>query len=82
MKDDPVWDMEGGLENMGPTFVPHVVQVYPSRVGTGVNYTVQFTQLYGPTLTAFELTKALTNAVWEKAEKENEKAHKEQKGGK
>lgn len=77
MKDDPVWDMEGGIENMGPTFVPHVVRVYPSRVNTGANYTAQLTQLYGPTLTAFELTKALTNAVWEKAKIENDRARKE-----
>lgn len=79
MKDDPVWDMEGGMENKGPTFIPHVVQVRPSYVNTGVNYTAQLTQLYGPTLTAFELTKALTNAVWEKAKKENDAARK-QKG--
>lgn len=79
MKDDPVWDMEGGVANMGPTFVPHVVQVYPSPVNTGVNYTAQFTQMYGPTLTAFELAKALANAVREKAEKENAAARK-QKG--
>lgn len=76
MKDDPIYDMEGEMENMGPTFVPHVVQVYPSRINTGVNYTVQFTQMYGPTLTAFELTKALTNAVWEKAKIENDRARK------
>lgn len=80
MKDDPIWDMEDGMENMGPTFVPHVVQVYPSRVNTGFNYTAQFTQLYGPTLTAFELTKALTNAVWEKAKKENDAARKQKDG--
>lgn len=79
MKDDPVWDMEGGMKNKGPTFVPRVVRVYPSRVNTGVNYTAQFTQLYGPTLTAFELTKVLTAAVWEKAKKENDAARK-QKG--
>ena len=79
MKDDPVWDMEGGMERMGPTFVPHVVQVRPSCVNTGVNYSAQFTQMYGPTLTAFELAKVLTNAVWEKAKKENDAA-REQKG--
>ena len=79
MKDDPVWDMEGGMENLGPTFVPHVVQVRPSCVNMGVNYTAQFTQMYGPTLTAFELTKVLTDAVWEKAKKENDAARK-QKG--
>lgn len=76
MKDVPIYDMEGGMENMGPTFVPHAVQVYPSRINTGVNYTAQFTQMYGPTLTAFELTRALTNAVWEKAKIENERARK------
>ena len=80
MKDDPVWDMAGGMENLGPTFVPHVAQAYPSCINTGVNYTAQLTQLYGPTLTAFELAKALTNAVWEKAKKENDAARK-QKGG-
>lgn len=79
MKDDPVWDMDGGMENLGPTFVPHVVQVRPSHITTGFNYTAQFTQMYGPTLTAFELTKALTDAVWEKAKKENDAARK-QKG--
>ena len=76
MKNDPIYDMEGGMENMGPTFVPHEIQVYPSRINTGVNYTAQFTQMYGPTLTAFELTRALTNAVWEKAKIENERARK------
>lgn len=80
MKDDPVWDKEGGIASMGPTFVPHVVQVYPSRVNTGFNYTAQFTQMYGPTLTAFELTEALTDAVWEKAEKENDAARKQEDG--
>ena len=79
MKDDPVWDMESGLENRGPTFVPHVVRVYPSSVNTRVNHTAKFTQLYGPTLTAFELTKALTDAAWEKAKKENDAARR-QKG--
>lgn len=80
MKDDPVWDVEGGMENLGPTFAPHVVQVYPSPVNTGVNYTAQFTQLYGPTLTTFELTKVLTDAVWEKAKKENDAARKQKDG--
>lgn len=79
MKDDPVWDMEGGMKNLGPAFVPNVIQVYPSCINTRVNYTAQFTQMYGPTLTALELTKALTDAVWEKAEKENDAARK-QKG--
>lgn len=78
MKDDPIWDMEGGMGNMGPTFVPHVVQVYPSCVNAGINYTAQLSQMYGPTLTAFELTKALTDAVWEKAKKENDAARKQE----
>lgn len=78
MKDDPIYDMEGGMEHMGPTIVPQVFQSAPSR-NVGVNYRAQFTQMYGPTLTSFEFTRAIVNAVWEKAGKENKEARKRKK---
>lgn len=76
MKDDPIYDMEGGMKHMGPPLQVHTFRSYPST-SVAVNYTAQFVQLYGPSLTAFEFTRAINNAVWEKAEKENEEARKQ-----
>lgn len=78
MKDEPVYDMEGGLQHMGPPLQVHTFRSYPST-RMAVNYTAQFGQLFGPSLTAFEFTRAINNAVWEKAEKENEAARKRKK---
>lgn len=75
MKDEPVYDMEGGMQHMGPPLQVHTFRAYPST-SVAVNYTARFVQLYGPSLTAFEFTRAINNAVWEKAEKENEAARK------
>lgn len=77
MKDDPVWDMEGGMEHMGPPVRVQNHQTNPSIGGVGVGYTVQYVQMYGPPLTAFAVTQALNNAVWEKAKNENGRAWKE-----
>lgn len=75
MKDDPIYDMKSGMKHMGPPLQVHMFRSYPST-SVAVNYTAQFVQLYGPSLTAFEFTRAINNAVWEKAEKENEEARK------
>lgn len=77
MKDDPVWDMEGKMEHMGPPVRVQNHQTNPSIRGVGVEYTVQYVQMYGPPLTAFAVTQALNNAVWEKARIENDRARKE-----
>lgn len=77
MKDDPVWDMEGGMERMGPPIRVQNHQTNPSIGGVGVGYTVQYVQMYGPPLTAFAVTQALNNAVWERAKIENDRARKE-----
>ena len=77
MKGDPVWDMEGGMEHMGPPVRVQNHQTNPSIGGVGVGYTVQYVQMYGPPLTAFAVTQALNNAVWERAEIENNWARKE-----
>lgn len=77
MKDDPVWDMEGGMERMGSPVRVQNHQTNPPIGGVGVGYTVQYVQMYGPPLTAFAVTRALNNAVWEKAKIENDRARKE-----
>lgn len=76
MKDDR-WGMEGGMEHMGPPIVVQRFQTRPDGGGVGVGYTIQYAQLYGPTLSAFAATKALNNAVWEKARLENEAERKQ-----
>ena len=77
MKDDPLYDMEGGMEHMGP---PVRVQSHQTNLpigGVGDGYTVQYIQMYGPRLSAFAVTQALNNAVWEKAKIENDRARKQ-----
>lgn len=75
MKDDH-WDMEGGMEHMGPPVQVRNHQTTATSGGVGVGFTIRYVQEYGPCLTTFEVTQALNNAVWEKAEKENEAARK------
>lgn len=75
MKDDR-WDMEGGLERMGPPVQVRNHQTNATLGGVGVGFTVWYVQEYGPRLTAFEVTRALNNAVWEKAKNESDKARK------
>ena len=77
MKDDPVWDMEGEMEHTGPPVRVQNHQMNSSFGGVGVGYTIQYVQMYGPPLTAFAVTRALNNAVWEKAKIENDRARKE-----
>ena len=76
MKDDH-WDTEGGMEHMGPPVQVRSHQTNSTIGGIGVGFTVQYVQEYGPRLTAFEVTRALNNAVWEKARIENDRARKE-----
>lgn len=76
MEDDR-WDMEGGMENMGPPIRVLSFQPQPAVGGAGVGYYILYTQMYGPTLSAFAATQALNNAVWERAEIENDKTRKE-----
>ena len=77
MKDDPVYDMEGGMEHMGPPVRVQNLRMNPSIGGVGVGYTVWYIQMYGPPLTAFAVTQALNNAVWERVKIENDWARKE-----
>lgn len=77
MKDDPAYDMEGGREHTGPPILVQNHQTNATLGGVGVGFTVRYVQEYGPRLTAFEVTKALNNAVWEKAKIENDRARKE-----
>lgn len=77
MKDDPLYDMEGGMEHMGPPVRVQNLQMNPAIGSVGVGYTAQYVQMYGPPLTAFAATQALNNAVWEKAKIENDRARKE-----
>ena len=76
MKDDR-WDMEGGMEHMGPPVQVRSHQTNSTIGGVGVGFTVRYVQEYGPRLTAFEVTRALNNAVWEKARTENDRGRKE-----
>lgn len=73
MKDDR-WDMEGGTDRMGPPIQVRNHQTNATLGGVGVGFTVRYVQEYGPRLSAFEVTQALNNAVWEKAKIENDKA--------
>lgn len=76
MKGDR-WDMENGMEHMDPPVQVRSHQTNSTIGGVGVGFTVRYVQEYGPRLTAFEVTRALNNAVWEKAKIENDKARKE-----
>ena len=76
MKGDR-WDMEGGMEHMGPPIRVLSFQPQPAVGGVGVGYNILYAQMYGPTLSAFAATQALNNAVWERAEIENNRARKE-----
>lgn len=76
MKDDPLYDMGGGMEHMGPPVQVRSHQTNSSIGGVGVGFTVRYVQEYGPRLTAFEVTRALNNAVWEKAKIENDGGRK------
>ena len=79
MKGDR-WDMGGGKERMDPPIQVRNHQTNATLGGVGVGFTIRYVQEYGPRLTAFEVTKALNNAVWEKAEMENEEARKRKAG--
>lgn len=76
MKDDPLYDMEGGMEHMAPPVLVRSHQTNSSIGGVGVGFTVRYVQEYGPRLTAFDVTRALNNAVWEKAKIENDGGRK------
>ena len=76
MKDGR-WDMEGGMEHTGPPIQVRSHQTNSTIGGVGVGFTIRYVQEYGPRLTAFDVTKALNNAVWEKAKVENDRARKE-----
>ena len=76
MKDER-WDMDGGMEHMGPPVQVRSHQTNSTLGGVGVGFTVRYVQEYGPRLTAFEVTRALNNAVWEKAKIENDRGRKE-----
>ena len=76
MKGDR-WDMEDGMEHMGPPVQVRSHQTNSTIRGVGVGFTIRYVQEYGPRLTAFEVTKALNNAVWEKAKIDNDRVRKE-----
>lgn len=67
------WD----VEHMGPPVQVRSHQTNSTIGGVGVGFTVRYVQEYGPRLTAFEVVRALNNAVWEKAKIENGRAPKE-----
>lgn len=76
MKGDH-WDMEGGMEHEGPPVQVRSHQTNSTIGGVGVGFTIRYVQEYGPRLTAFEVTKALNNAVWEKVKTENDRGRKD-----
>ena len=76
MKGDR-WDMEGGMDHTGPPVQVRNHQTNATLGGVGVGFTIRYVQEYGPRLTAFEVTQALNNAVWEKAKIENDRSRKE-----
>ena len=76
MKDN-LWDMEDGTGHIGPPIQVRSHQANSTIGGVGVGFTVRYVQEYGPRLTAFEVTKALNNAVWEKAKIENDRERKQ-----
>lgn len=69
MRDDH-WGVEGEMEHEGSPIQVRNHQTNSTIGGVGVGFTVRYVQEYGPRLTAFEVTRALNNAVWEKARKE------------
>lgn len=69
--------MDSGMEHTGPPVQVRNHQTNSTVGGVGVGFTVRYVQEYGPRLTAFEVTRALNNAVWEKAKIENARARKE-----
>lgn len=75
MKNDQ-WVMDGGMEHAGPPIQVRNHQTNSTIGGVGVGFTIRYVQEYGPRLTAFEVTKALNNAVWEKAKIENDRSQK------
>ena len=70
-------DMESGMEHKGPPILVQNHQTNATLGGVGVGFTVRYVQEYGPRLSAFEVTQALNNAVWEKAKIENDRTRKE-----
>lgn len=74
--EDNRWDMESGKEHTGPPIQVRSHQTNSTLGGVGVGFTVRYVQEYGPRLTAFAVTQALNNAVWEKAKIENDKGRK------
>lgn len=72
MKDDPLYDMEGGMEHTGPPIQVRNHQTTATLGGVGIGFTIRYVQEYGPRLTAFEVTRALNNAVWEKTQGETD----------
>nr|DAV64948.1 MAG TPA: hypothetical protein [Caudoviricetes sp.] len=77
MKDDPLYDRGDGTERLGPPVQVRNHRMESSIGGVGVGFTIRYVQEYGPRLTAFEVTQALNNAVWEKTRIENDRARKE-----
>lgn len=65
------------MEHIGPPIQVQNHQTNATLGGVGVGFTVRYVQTHGPRLTAFEVTRALNNAVWEKAKIENDEARKE-----
>lgn len=72
MKDDR-W----GMKHTGPPIQVQNHRTNSTLGGVGVGFTIWYVQEYGPRLTTFEVTRALNNAVWEKAEIENDRERKE-----
>jgi hypothetical protein len=68
--------MDGGIEHTGPPIQVRNHQTNSTVSGVGVGFTIRYVQEYGPRLTAFDVTKALNNAVWEKANSENNRTRK------
>lgn len=69
--------MAGGMEHEGPPVQVRTHQTNATLGDVGVGFTVRYVQTYGPRLTAFEVTRALNNAVWEKAKIKNDRAREE-----
>lgn len=74
---DICWDTESGMEHEGSPVQVRSHQTNATLGGAGIGFTVRYVQEYGPRLTAFDVTRALNNAVWEKAKIENDWVRKE-----
>lgn len=74
---DTRWVMESGMEHEGPPVQVRSHQTNSTIGGVGVGFTIRYVQTHGPRLAAFEVTRALNNAVWEKAKIENDRTRKE-----